>query len=55
MRIRFLVAIASEDWAHRPGEISYVERDLAEKWVGAGIAVAVPIVATAVKEQAIDE
>jgi hypothetical protein len=41
MRVRFLVSIASEDFSHRPGEIAYIEKELAEKWIASGVAVSV--------------
>lgn len=46
MRIKFLVGIAAEDWAYRPGETAYVEKELAEKFVASGTAVPVPVAAT---------
>jgi hypothetical protein len=54
MRLRFLVSIAGEEFSHRPGEIAFVEKELAEKWVSGGIAVHFPITISdeaAVKEQ----
>lgn len=59
MRLRFLVAIAAEDWAYRPGEFAYIEGNLAKAWIAAGIALHLPITiadeTAAVKEQPIGQ
>lgn len=39
MKLRFLVSIASADWAYGVGQLSWVEPELAEKWIASGIAV----------------
>jgi hypothetical protein len=42
MRIRFLLSIASENFASRPKQVAEIEDTLALKWIASGIAVAAP-------------
>jgi hypothetical protein len=37
MKVKFLVSIASADWAYAPGQIAELDADLAEKWIASGI------------------
>ena len=42
MKVRFMVAIASEEWSYRPGETAWLDAVQAEKFIAGKIAVAVP-------------
>lgn len=54
-KVRILIAIASPDWSYAPQEVVELDQDLAEKWIGSGIAEPVRSdneLETAVKEPA---
>src|SRR5437879_2402474 len=40
-KVQMRVSIASADWSYQPDQVVMLDRDLAEKWIAAGHAVAV--------------